>query len=129
MFQFQAMENFPSKCPHSGCRAKIFQDCILGIIPRGDVPLVNVVLRCRKCRKTFGFGMPAAIVQRFIDSLPEGGGLLANRRVPPKEITPKEESDFAELMMSNPQKLFDEFRIAGEDDEFFGTHDDEEDDD
>lgn len=132
MLPFQAMENFPSKCPHPECRKKLSQDCILGIIPRPDVPLVNVVMRCGKCKKTFGFGMPAVIVQKFIDSLPEGKGLLANKRVNPKELkdvpSRRDQEEFTEIILSNPRKVLDEFKVA-EEDEFFGLYDEEEDDD
>ena len=130
MFPFQAMDNFPSKCPHADCRAKMFKDCILGVIPRAEVPLVNVILRCRKCRKTVGFGMPAVVVQKFIESLPEGKGLLANRRSVPSEqprpTTAKEEREFADLLASNPQGLIQELRVMEEDDEFFGLYDNED---
>ena len=132
MFPFQAMDNFPSKCPYADCRAKLHQDCILGVIPRAEVPLVNVILRCRKCRKTIGFGMPAVVVQKFIESLPEGKGLLANRRSIPREqagpTTAREESELADLLASCPQKLIQELRVMEENDEFFGLYDDEDDD-
>ena len=99
------------------------------MIPRGDVPLVNVVLRCNKCKKTFGFGMAAMSVSKFISSLPEGKGLLANRGVNPKTlekpVTEKEQRELNNILMSNPQRIIDEFRIAEEDEKFFGYYQDE----
>lgn len=73
--------------------------------------------------------MAAMSVSKFISSLPEGKGLLANRGVNPKTlekpVTEKEQRELNNILMSNPQRIIDEFRIAEEDEKFFGYYQDE----
>ena len=71
--------------------------------------------------------MPAVVVHKFIESLPEGDGLLANRRVDPKKntsrISEKEVQELSDLISKNPKRLITELRVSNDDD-VFGQYDD-----
>ncbi len=130
MLSFTPTPHFPEKCPYTGCKTKIKKDWILGVIPRcpseGSAD-VNVILRCHKCKRTFGFGMPAVIVHRFIDSLPDGKGLI-RRRIDPRKVEEPLSSEEAKKLeeLLKGSDIIDSFRLADEDQEMFGYYDEED---
>jgi len=63
------IQGFPGKCPFPGCRAKLYREWVLGVIPK-FLGTINTVIRCNNCERVYAFTMPVAAVEPFIASLP-----------------------------------------------------------